>query len=441
MSLKNANKVDTNRVELEIEVDADRFETAVNDAYKKNVRKMNIPGFRKGKAPRHLVEKMYGTGVFYEDAVNAVYPSALDEAIKESGYEYVEDKIDFDVTSVGAEGLQFKATITVKPEVELEAYKGLKAEKKAVEVTDADVEEELKKLQDRQSRLVTVEDRAAEMGDTVTFDFEGRVDGELFDGGKAENYTLTLGSGQFIPGFEEQLAGKKTDEECDVEVTFPEDYQAAELAGKPAVFHCKMHEIKAKELPELNDEFAKDCSEFDTLDELKADLRKNIEHRREHEVEDAFESELLEQLLAGFKAEVPEAMYEHRVEDSVRDFDYRLQSQGLNLDTYLQYTGMDHDAFRNGFREQAEKQVKIRLALEKIVALENIEPSDDDIEAEFAKLADQYKMDVEKVKSLIDSKDLARDLAVGKAMDLIKETAVAGETKPKKTSKAKKDAK
>ena len=338
MSLKNANKVDTNRVELEIEVDADRFEAAVNDAYKKNVRKMNIPGFRKGKAPRHLVEKLYGTGVFYEDAVNAVYPSALDEAIKESEYEYVEDKIDFDVTSVGPEGLQFKATITVKPEVELAAYKGLKAEKKAVKVSDADVEEELQKLQDRQSRLVTVEDRAAEMGDTVTFDFEGRVDGEPFEGGKAENYTLTLGSGQFIPGFEEQLVGRKADEECDVEVTFPEDYHAAELAGKPAVFHCKVHEVKVKELPELNDDFAKDCSEFDTLDELKADLRHNLEHRREHEAEDAFESELLEQLIAGFKAEVPEAMYEHRVEDSVRDFDYRLQSQGLNLDTYLQYT-------------------------------------------------------------------------------------------------------
>lgn len=441
MSLKNANKVDTNRVELEIEVDAGRFEAAVNDAYKKNVRKMNIPGFRKGKAPRHLVEKLYGTGVFYEDAVNAVYPSALDEAIKESGYEYVEDKIDFDVTSVGPEGLQFKATITVKPEVELDAYKGLKAEKKAVEVTDADVEEELHKLQDRQSRLVTVEDRAAEMGDTATFDFEGRVDGELFEGGKAENYTLTLGSGQFIPGFEEQLVGKKADEECDVEVTFPEDYHAAELAGKPAVFHCKMHEIKVKELPELNDDFAKDCSEFDTLDELKADLRKNIEHRREHEAEDAFESELLEQLVAGFKAEVPEAMYEHRVEDSVRDFDYRLQSQGLNLDTYLQYTGMDHDAFRNGFREQAEKQVKIRLALEKIAELENIVPTAEEVEAEFAKMAEQYKMDVEKVKSLIDEKSLSKDLAVGKAMDLVKENAVAGEAKPKKAAKSSKSKK
>ena len=437
MSLKNANKVDTNRVELDIEVDAGRFESAVNNAYKKNVRKMNIPGFRKGKAPRHLVEKLYGSGVFYEDAVNEVYPAALDEAIQESGFEYVEDKIDFDVVSVGPEGLHFKAVVTVKPEVELTAYKGLKAEKKAVEISDADVEEELKKLQDRQSRLVAAEDRAAEMGDTVTFDFDGRVDGEPFEGGKAENYTLTLGSGQFIPGFEEQLVGKKA-EECDVEVTFPEDYHAAELAGKPAVFHCKMHEIKVKELPELNDDFAKDCSEFDTLDDLKADLRKNLEHRREHEAEDAFESELLEQLVAGFKAEVPEAMYEHRVDESVRDFDYRLQSQGLNLDMYLQYTGMDRDAFRKSFREQAEKQVKIRLALEKIAELENIVPTPEEIEAEFAKLAEQYQMDVEKVKSLISEKSLSMDLAVGKAMDLVKETAVAGESKPKKTSKTSK---
>lgn len=438
MSLKNANKVDTNRVELDIEVDAGRFESAVNNAYKKNVRKMNIPGFRKGKAPRHLVEKLYGSGVFYEDAVNEVYPAALDEAIQESGFEYVEDKIDFDVVSVGPEGLHFKAVVTVKPEVELTAYKGLKAEKKAVEISDADVEEELKKLQDRQSRLVAAEDRAAEMGDTVTFDFDGRVDGEPFEGGKAENYTLTLGSGQFIPGFEEQLVGKKADEECDVEVTFPEDYHAAGLAGKPAVFHCKMHEIKVKELPELNDDFAKDCSEFDTLDDLKADLRKNLEHRREHEAEDAFESELLEQLVAGFKAEVPEAMYEHRVDESVRDFDYRLQSQGLNLDMYLQYTGMDRDAFRKSFREQAEKQVKIRLALEKIAELENIVPTPEEIEAEFAKLAEQYQMDVEKVKSLISEKSLSMDLAVGKAMDLVKETAVAGESKPKKTAKTSK---
>lgn len=425
MSLKAANKVDTNRVELEIEVGAEDFEKAVNNAYKKNIKKMNVPGFRKGKAPRHLVEKMYGTGVFYEDAVNAIYPEHLDAAIKESGYEYVEDKIDFDVTEVGADGLKFKATITVKPEVEIGEYKGLKASKKVEEVTDADVDAELAKLQDRNSRLVTVEGREAKMGDSVTFDFDGSVDGVPFDGGKAENYSLVLGSNQFIPGFEEQIVGKKTDEEFDVNVTFPEDYHAAELAGKAAVFKCKLHEIKEKELPELNDDFAKDCSEFDTLDELKADLKEKLSHQREHQAEDAFESKLLEQLVGLLKAEIPEAMFEHRVNDSVRDFDYRLQGQGLNLDTYLQYTGMDMEAFRKGFREQAEKQVKIRLALEKIAQLENIQPTEEELEAEFAKMAEQYKLDVEKVKSLVPASELSKDLAVGKAMDLVKENAVA----------------
>ena len=425
MSLKAANKVDTNRVELEIEVGAEEFEKAVNNAYKKNIKKMNVPGFRKGKAPRHLVEKIYGTGVFYEDAVNAIYPEHLDAAIKESGYEYVEDKIDFDVTDVGADGLKFKATITVKPEVELGEYKGLKASKKVEEVTEADVDAELAKLQDRNSRLVTVEDREAKMGDSVTFDFDGSVDGVPFDGGKAENYTLVLGSNQFIPGFEEQIVGKKTDEEFDVNVTFPEDYHAEELAGKAAVFKCKLQEIKEKELPELNDDFAKDCSEFDTLDELKADLKEKLSHQREHQAEDAFESKLLEQLVEILKAEIPEAMFEHRVNDSVRDFDYRLQGQGLNLDTYLQYTGMDMDAFRKGFREQAEKQVKIRLALEKIAQLENIQPTEEELEAEFARMAEQYKLDVEKVKSLVPAAELSKDLAVGKAMDLVKENAVA----------------
>ena len=368
---------------------------------------------------------MSGPGVFYEDAVNDLYPTALDEAINESGYEYVEDKIDLDVVSVGKEeGLVFKAVITVKPEVEVGEYKGLKADKKVEEVTDADVDKEVEKLQDRNSRLVAVEGRAAENGDTVTFDFEGFVDDKAFDGGKAENYTLTLGSGQFIPGFEDQLAGKNTDDEFDVNVTFPEDYNAEELAGKPAVFKCKLHEIKTRELPELNDEFAKDVSEFDTLDELKNDLKDKLQHQREHAAEDAFESQLLEQLVSGLKAEIPEAMFERRVDESVREFEYRLQSQGLNLDTYLQYTGMDMDAFRKGFREQAEKQVKIRLVLEKIAALEEIAPTEEELDAEFAKLAEQYKMDVEKVKAFIPAKELSKDLAVGKAMDMVKETAV-----------------
>ena len=427
MSLKSATVKETNRVELEVEVDAASFEAAVSKAYKKNIGKMNVPGFRKGKAPRSLVEKIYGSGVFYEDAVNALYPEALDAAIQESGYEYVEDKIDLDVESIGKEGLVFKAVITVKPEVELGEYKGLKATKKNQPVTDEDMENELKKVQERGARLVAVEDRPAQDGDTVTFDFEGFVDGEPFEGGKAENYTLVLGSGQFIPGFEEQIVGKSFDEEFDVNVTFPEDYHAENLKGKPAVFKCKLHEIQVKELPELNDDLAKDTSDFDTLEELKADIKAQLEHEREHAAQDAVENQLIDGLLEGFKAEVPEAMYTHRVDDSVRDFDYRLQSQGLNLQMYMQYTGMDMDAFRAGFREQAEKQVKLRLALEKIVKLENIEPSEEEIEAEYAKYADQYKMDVERVKKLIPAKELAKDLAVGKAMELVKDSAVITE--------------
>ena len=292
MSLKQATKTDTaNRVELEVEVDAAAFEAAVEKAYRKDVKKMNIPGFRKGKAPRHYIEKLYGTEVFYEDAMNDVYPDALEAAIEESGYEFVQDKVDLDVVSVGKDGLVFKAVITVKPEVEIEGYTGLKAEKEEVKVTDEDVEAELKKLQDRQSRLVTVE-REAQNGDTAVIDYEGFVDGVPFEGGKGENHSLTLGSGQFIPGFEDQIVGKKAEEEFDVNVTFPEEYHAAELAGKPAVFKCKLHEVKTRELPELNDDLAKDCSEFDTLEELKADLRKKLEESRTQEADNAFEGAL-----------------------------------------------------------------------------------------------------------------------------------------------------
>ena len=261
------------------------------------------------------------------------------------------------------------------------------------------------------------------MIDTVIFDFEGFVDDKPFDGGKAENYTLKLGSNQFIPGFEDQIIGKSSEEEFDVEVTFPDDYHAEELAGKPAVFKCKLHEIKASELPELNDDFSKDVSEFDTLDELKADLKSKLEHQREHSAEDAFESQLIEQLVDGLKAEIPKAMFENRVNESVREFEQRLQSQGLNLDSYMQYTGMNMEAFRKGFRDQAEKQVKIRLTLEKIAALEEIVPTDEEVEAEYSKMAEQYKLEVEKVKAFIPKSELVKDIAVGKAMDLVKENA------------------
>ncbi len=427
MSLKNATKLENNRVELEIEVDAATFEAAVNAAYKKDVKKMAVPGFRKGKAPRALIEKTYGTGVFYETAMNDVYPAALDEAIKASEYEYVEDKIDLDVVSVGAEGLVFKATITVKPEVTLRGYKSLKATKKVEAVADEDVENELKRLQERNARMVSVEDRAAEMGDTVTFDFEGFQDGVAFEGGKGENHALVLGSGQFIPGFEEQLVGAAVDTDVEVNVTFPEEYHAPELAGKPAVFKCKVHKIEKKELPEIDDELIKDCSDFETVDEYKADAKKRLEEQRENAAQAAVDEKLVEGLLKCMKADIPEAMYERAIDDRIQDFAYRLQSQGLSLDLYLQYTGMDEKAFRDSFREQAEKQVKVRLTLEAIAKKEKIKPSDEELEAEYAKFAEQYGMEVEKVKAAIPATALIEDLSVSKAMDFVKEHATITE--------------
>ncbi len=423
MSLKSATKKENNRVELVIEVDAATFEAAVEAAYRKDIQNITVPGFRKGKAPRALVEKMYGEAMFYETAVNTVYPSALDEAIKESGYTYVEDQIDFDVQSVGKDGLTFTAVITVKPEVSVGEYKGLKATRKVAPVTEEDVDNEMKTLQDRNSRMVSVDDRAAEMGDTVTFDFEGFVDDVAFEGGKAENHSLVLGSGQFIPGFEEQIVGKKIDEEFDVNVTFPEEYHAAELAGKPAVFKCKLHEIQTKELPTLDDDFAKDVSDFETLDELKADAKKKLEERRAAVADDEVTEQIVNALVELLEADVPAAMYENEINESIREFEYRLQSQGLSLEMYMQYTGMDQAAFRESYREQAEKKVKLRLVLEKIAELEGIEPTEEEIEAEYARMAEMYQIEPEKVKAFIPADALKQDLAVQKAMDFVKENA------------------
>ena len=427
MSLKNAEKKENNRVELEIEVDAAAFEAAVQRAYKKDVQKMSIPGFRKGKAPRALLEREFGSGVFYETAMNDVYPGALDEAIKESGYTYVEDKIDLDVVSVGPEGLIFKATITVKPEVTVDGYKGLKATKKITPVTDEDIDEDLKRLQERNARMVSVEDRAAEMGDTVTLDFEGFVDGVAFDGGKGENHALELGSGNFIPGFEEQLVGTKVDDEPEVKVTFPEDYHAKELAGKEAIFKCKIDKIEKKELPAIDDDLIKDGTDFETLDEYKADVRKRLEEQRSKAADQAVEEQLVDGLIGCLTADIPAAMYERAIDDEIRGQSYRMQSMGISMEMYLQYTGMDQAAFRESFRERAEKQVKVRLALEGVAKAEKIEVSAEDVEAEYAKCAEQYKVDVDTVKKSIPELAIKEDLAVSKAMDLVKENAVVTE--------------
>ena len=359
--------------------------------------------------------------------MNDVYPGALDEAIKESGYTYVEDKIDLDVVSVGPEGLVFKATITVKPEVTVDGYKGLKATKKIAPVTDEDIDEDLKRLQERNARMVSVEDRAAEMGDTVTLDFEGFVDGVAFDGGKGENHALELGSGNFIPGFEEQLVGTKVDDEPEVKVTFPEDYHAKELAGKEAIFKCKIDKIEKKELPAIDDDLIKDGTDFETLDEYKADVRKRLEEQRSKAADQAVEEQLVDGLIGCLTADIPAAMYERAIDDEIRGQSYRMQSMGISMEMYLQYTGMDQAAFRESLRERAEKQVKVRLALEGVAKAENIEVSAEDVEAEYAKCAEQYKVDVDTVKKSIPESAIKEDLAVSKAMDLVKENAVVAE--------------
>ena len=427
MSLKSSNQVATNRYQLEIELPGDVFEKAVEQVYRKENKKITIPGFRKGKAPRSYVEKVYGSQVFYEDAINSLYPAALEEAGKEAGVEFVEDKVDFDLVSAGKDGLCFKVTITTKPEVSIENYKGVAIEKKPVKVTDEDVDAEIKKVQDRNSRMVTVEDREAQNGDITVIDYEGFVDGTAFEGGKAENATLNLGSNTFIPGFEDQIVGHKTGEEFDINVKFPEDYHATELAGKDAVFKIKPHEIKIKELPEVDDDFVKDVSDFDTVDAYKADIRTKLTEAAENRSKNEVENALIDKLVELVQAEIPEAMFENRINEDIRDFAYRLQSQGLNLDTYMKYTGLNNEGLRGQFRAQAERQVKVRLALEKIAQLENIQPTDEDLDAEYEKIAQNYGMEADKVKSFIPKEDLAKDVAVEKAMEIVRSNAAITE--------------
>ncbi len=430
MQLKGIEKKEKNQVELTIEVGKEEFEKAMEQTYRKNVGRMSVPGFRKGKAPRKIIEKMYGEGVFFEDAVNMCYPEAYDKAVEESKIQPV-DHPQIMVDDISPEGFTFKATVTVKPEVKIEGYKGLTVEKGRVSVTEKDVKEELSRMVDRNARLVTVE-REVKDGDTVVFDFEGFVDDKPFEGGKAENYTLGIGSGMFIPGFESQMVGKKVDEPFDVNVTFPEEYQAKELAGKPAVFKCLIHEVKETQKPELDDEFAKDVSEFDTLDELKADLKTKIREQKEKVAESEYDEKLIDAMLEHFEADIPEVMIEAQIDRIVEDFGYRLSMQGVTLDMYLKMNDMSMESFRKLFREQGEKQVKVRLALEEIAKLENMEVSEEELEKEFASLAEQNKIDVERVKQLLPAQSLKDDLLTQKAVELIKSTA----KKPaKKTAK------
>ena len=423
MSLTKSELIEKNRHELQFSVDKATFDAAVNAVYRKQVKSISVPGFRKGKAPRSIIEKMYGSGVFYEDAINDLIPAAYESAAKESGLEIV-GQPEFDVVSIDENGLLLSAKVYVKPEVEIKDYIGIEVEKDVAPVTDEEVDKEIETIRERNSREIDVTDRAAEMGDTTVIDFEGFCDGVAFEGGKGTDYALKLGSGSFIPGFEEQIVGKSIDEEFDVNVTFPTEYHAADLAGKDATFKVKIHAITRVELPALDDDFAKDVSEFDTFAEYKADMKAKIEKRHETAAENAVEDKLVEALIEKLEAEIPEAMYVAETENYVRDYDTRLRSQGLDLKTYFKYTGMNLDSLREQMRPQAERQVKARLALEKIAALENVEATEEDINEEYTKIAEAYGIEVDQVKESIDASAIAEDMKVKKALDLVKEKAV-----------------
>ena len=422
MKLVKNEKLEKSMVELQFSVDAETFRAAVDKAYKREGKKYNVPGFRKGKAPRAMIEKMYGADIFHYDAINDLFPENYEAAVKEAGLEVV-GQPEVDVVSMSMdEGVVLKAVVPVKPEVTVGEYTGLKAVRKVTAVEDSDVEAEINRMRERNGRMITREGKA-ENGDTADIDFEGFVDGVAFEGGKGEHYSLVLGSNSFIPGFEEQVVGHEAGDEFDVNVTFPEQYHAADLAGKPAVFKIKLHEVKYKELPALDDEFAKDVSEYDTLDELRASIRKEMEERNAKQADAQVENDLVDQVVATLQGEIPEAMYESRMDDMVRDFEYRLSQQGLKMDMYLQYMGQTMETFRASFKEQAEKQVKMRLALEAVAAKANLQASDEDFDAEIKRIADQYKMEEDKVRALVDEKAVKADLAVNKAIDLIKEKA------------------
>lgn len=424
MSLKATNNVETNKYELEIEISAEDFEAAIEKAYLKTRKNIAMPGFRKGKAPRKLIEKEYGEQVFFEDAVNLLYAPVVNGAVEESGLELV-TRPEVEVTEISKEnGVKLKATCITKPEVEVKDYKGIEVEKVVNPVTDEDINKQLDALREKNVTVETVDDRAAENGDDVVIDFEGFKDDVAFEGGKAEDFTLSLGSGQFIPGFEDQIVGHNAGEDFDINVTFPDEYQVKELAGAPAVFKIKLKSISKKVMPELDDDMVKDSTEFDTVDEYKADVKKKLEEANEKHADSEVEAKIFDKVIENMTAEIPQVMFDNRVNEMIGELEQRLAPQGISLDLYMQYTGQTIDTVKKAYAEQAEKQVKLRLALEKIAKLENIEVTEDELKAEFDKLAEAYKLDVDQIKQFIHDDDLKKDIAVGKAVDLIKDAAV-----------------
>ncbi len=433
MNVKSVEKLEKSMVALTIEASAEEFEAAIEKAYRKNRGRIAIPGFRKGKAPRKIIETMYGAEIFYEDAINDLYPDLFAQAAEQEKLDTVAYP-EVELLEANKEGFSFKATVAVRPEVKLGKYKGLTAPKETVKVAEKDIDEELKPYIQRATRMVDVE-RKAKKGDTVTIDFEGFMDGKAFDGGKGDNYDLELGSGSFIPGFEDQLIGVKPGAEKDVNVTFPEEYQAEELAGKPAVFKVTVHAVKEKQTPALDDEFAKDVSEFETLAALRKDLGDKLTERRERQANSAFEEALLDQVTENMTVEIPEAMVEMRAQQMLEDYAQRITSQGIPFEQYLAMTGLTVDMLKLQASEGAARQVKTDLALRAVAEAEKIEVTEDDIAAECERLAQQYGMPAEKVKEIVPAADLTRDLSNQKAAKVIFDSAKAGKAPAKKATK------
>lgn len=436
MKVTSVEKKEKSTVELTIQVEADVFEAAIQKVYLKNRGRINVPGFRKGKAPRKIIEGMYGSGVFYEDAINECYPAAYEEAVKEQGLDDV-GYPKMEIVEAGKEGFTFKALVSVRPEAKLGEYKGLTAPKEAVEVTEEDIDGELKPYIDRATRLVSVK-RKAKKGDTAVIDFEGFDNGTPFEGGKGENYDLKLGAGMFVPGFEEQVIGMKAGEEKDIDITFPQDYHA-DLAGKAVVFHVKCNEVKESQAPEVDDEFAKDVSEFETLADFRKDLGEKLKERKEAQAKSDFENAVLEQLVENMECEIPDGMVEAQTDRLMDDYAMRLQSQGIPMDQYMSMMGMTPEMMRASAKPAALKQVQVELALTAVAKAEGIEVSDEECEEEAAKLAEQYKMELDQVKAIVTTDSLRKDLTLRKANDLVIDSAKEG--KAKKKAAPKKEAK
>lgn len=428
MSLKSSNKTDVNTTELVISIDADAFEAAVEKEYQRQKKNIQIRGFRKGKVSRKLAEREFGEGAFYEGAINSLLGPEIDAAVKETGLVLV-DRPNVEVTSIDkAQGVELKAVCVTKPEIEIADYKGIKAPKSVKEITDADIDKQIDIIRKKNARIVSVEDRAAQLDDEVIIDFEGFFGDEAFEGGKGEDHPLRLGSGQFIPGFEDQIVGHNIGDEFDVNVKFPEDYQMTDYAGKDATFKCKLKAISYEELPEINDDLVKDATEFETVAEYKDDIKTKLEEAAVQQADSAFENAVMEALISKVDAPIPNCMYEQRIDALMRSFEQQLQQQGMDIKLYFQYTGMDMDSFRETYRDRAVNEVKLRLALEKIADLENIQISDEDLNNSLGEIAAANNIDVETVKKFIPVDEYITDLRVQKAIELVKENAVVDNT-------------